>query len=184
LSRQELRQPVGGRRLKPERTAHANEPARLGLHSERRLLGGFRFDDRGAGVFEHLLFDLSQTDAAGRAIEQPYAKRLLQRHHSAAHPRLRKSERPRAGRKTAVLDDGRKEQEVVEIPHHCPPATPLATYRTEGCVAQADTGESFAIQKSALLAKAEVDRSALTLLQPIRRFPPVFEDDSTASRTL
>ena len=115
------RQGGGDRGLESERTAHANEPAGLRLHSQRRLLSGFRFNHGCVRVFKDLPSNLSQVDASGGAIEELCAEPLLQHRHPPADARLRQPERAGAGRETAMLDDSHEELEVIEVPHRHPP---------------------------------------------------------------
>jgi hypothetical protein len=65
---EKTRQGTSNRILKSEWTTQSNEPARLGLHSKRGLLGGFSFDNRCTRVFEDLLADFCQTEPSRRPI--------------------------------------------------------------------------------------------------------------------
>jgi hypothetical protein len=74
--------------LKSERTTQSNEPARLGLHSKRGLLGGLSLDDRRARMFEDLLADLGQTESSRRSVKQSHSKSLLQQRDAPTDARF------------------------------------------------------------------------------------------------
>src|SRR6266700_2583345 len=114
----EGRQRSGDDTLKSERAAHSDEPAWLRLHAGCGLLGSFRFHHGGARVFEDLLANLGQAEAAGRAIEQPYAESLFQQCDPPAEARLRHTKRAGAGREPAMEDNGSEELEIIEVAHH------------------------------------------------------------------
>src|ERR1700730_9837763 len=114
----ERRQRGGDRALKSERAAHSDEPARLRLHTDCGVLGSFRFHHGDARVFEDLLADLGQAEAAGRAIEQPYAESLFQQCDPPAEARFRHTERAGAGREPAMEDNGSEELEIIKVAHH------------------------------------------------------------------
>ena len=85
VSGKESRQGTGDCVLKSERAAQSNKPARLGLHSKRRLLGGLGLDNRRARMFENLLAALGQAEASRRSIEQPHSEPLLQQGDATAN---------------------------------------------------------------------------------------------------
>jgi hypothetical protein len=68
----------GNRALKSDRTTQSSEPARLGLHSKRDLLGSLSLDDRRTCMFEDLLADLCQTESSCCASKLPDSESLLQ----------------------------------------------------------------------------------------------------------
>jgi hypothetical protein len=80
----EARQGTDKRLLKSERAAQSNQPAGLGLHSKRGLLGGLSLDHRRARMFEDLLADLGQAEASRGSIEQPHSEPLLQQSDAPA----------------------------------------------------------------------------------------------------
>jgi hypothetical protein len=113
--------------LEPEGTAQPNEPARLGLHSKRCFLRRVGFDDGPARMFEDLLTDLCQTEPPRRSIQQPHAQALFQQRDTPAYPRFWNAEHARRRRKPAILNNGRKELEIVQVVHHgrrLPPKDP------------------------------------------------------------
>ena len=114
---EETRQRAGNRALKSERAAQSNEPARLGLHTKRGLLGGFGLDDRGARMLEDLLSDLGQTETSRRSIEQPHAKPFLQQGNAPTYARFGQAQCPGGGGEPAMDNDRGKELKIVEVAH-------------------------------------------------------------------
>jgi len=75
--------------LEPERATQPDEPARLGLHPQRRFVGGVGFDHRCARMLEDLLADLGQAQSPRCPVQQPHAQALFQQRDPAAYPRFR-----------------------------------------------------------------------------------------------
>src|SRR5271155_118611 len=92
----------------------------------------FREDRLAPGVIRTAY--LGKPHIAGGPLQQAHAKPILQPTDMTADARFREVQRPRGSRKSALLNDRRKEQKIIEVVHalilapgrHCSPATRLS----------------------------------------------------------
>ncbi len=105
------------KRKKRGGAAHAHHTAWLGAHFGNDLLRRLCLDQHSDAAFVEFTPDFGHREAARGAIQETYAQALLQQQNAAAQLRLLNTERTPGRAKAAVIDDGRKIIEIVEVLH-------------------------------------------------------------------